>query len=84
MIEYLTAALILLFFTALFWDLLKKLASTATTMILNGVAGLLILLFLNTIIGWDIPLNIATVLVSALFGIPGVGTVVVLHFFNMI
>ncbi|MBD3388525.1 MAG: sigmaK-factor processing regulatory BofA [Candidatus Altiarchaeales archaeon] len=84
MIEYIAAAVILLAFLVLFWSLIKKLAVKASILLVNGLAGVLILFFLNHYLGWWIPVNLATVLVCALFGIPGVGALVVLHFFNMI
>ncbi len=84
MIPYIAAAILLLVVVALGWGLLKKALAKATMLLLNGVAGLLILWFLNTYLCLGIPINIATVLVCGLFGIPGIGALVVLYFFGMI
>jgi pro-sigmaK processing inhibitor BofA len=84
MIEYIVLGVILLLVAGLLWGLLKKVVSTAATLILNSIAGVLILLFLNIYLGWDIPLNIPSLLVCGLFGMPGVGALIILHLFRMI
>jgi len=84
MIEYAAAAVVFLLLAALLWGLLKKVAARAFTLLVNSVAGLLILGFLNAYLGWSIPVNLQTLLVCGLFGIPGVGALVVLHLTGMV
>ncbi len=81
---YAVAAVVLAVFAVIAWSLLKGAVHKVETLIVNGVAGVLILLFLNVYLGWGMPLNLATVLISAVFGLPGVGTLVALHLFGML
>jgi len=81
--NHVVAAVILVAAAALLWDLFKKIASTAGKLLLNSVAGVLILLFLNTFLRWNIPVNVATLVVCGLFGVPGVGTLILLYLFKM-
>lgn len=84
MLQYVVAALILLVIAVLVWDLLKKLASKAAGGLINSVAGLLILVFLNKFLGWSIPIGLPSIIVCGLFGIPGVGSLIILHYFHWI
>jgi pro-sigmaK processing inhibitor BofA len=84
MIEYVAAALVFLVLAGLLWGLIKKLASTAVVFIMNGIVGVLVLLFLNNYMDWAIPVNTPTLVVCGLFGIPGVGALIVLHLTGMI
>jgi pro-sigmaK processing inhibitor BofA len=84
MVNYLLAGIIILFLIVVFWGTLKKALSKASMIALNSIAGILILLFLRTLVGWDIPINLATLVVCGLFGIPGVGALVVLHLGGML
>jgi pro-sigmaK processing inhibitor BofA len=84
MVDIILAGLVILTILILGWDIVKKLAAKASTLILNSVAGVLILLFLNVFLGWGIPIKIATLVVCGLFGIPGVGTLVILYLDGMI
>jgi pro-sigmaK processing inhibitor BofA len=84
MIEYLILALAIGLGIGLAWSILKKVASWASVALLNSIAGVLILLFFNTYFNWSIPISIPTLIVCALFGIPGVGALLVLDFFGAI
>jgi pro-sigmaK processing inhibitor BofA len=84
MIEYLVGGIVLLFLVALSWELIKSVASKFKTLLLNSLAGILILLFLKVYLGWGIPMNPATLLICGLFGLPGIGTVIILHIAGMI
>jgi pro-sigmaK processing inhibitor BofA len=76
--------LILLVLVAIFWSSVKAIFSKAANVLINSVAGLLILLVLNLVFGWKIPISLITLLICGLFGIPGVATLVILYFFDML
>ena len=82
--DYLVAGIILLLLVTVFWELLKKSFSKASNLLLNSVAGILILMFLRTFLGWDIQINAPTILICGLFGIPGVATLIILHLSGML
>ena len=84
MMEYVAAAILLIVFAAVFWTLIKKAAAKALVVLVNSISGLLILVFLNTYMYWSIPINLPTIIVCGLFGIPGVGALIILHSFGMI
>ena len=83
MIDYPLTGIALLIIAVLIWQILKNVASAAVKIILNSAAGLLILLFLNTYLGLDIPLNWVTLLSCGLFGLPAVGTIIILSAFRI-
>jgi len=84
LLGYAVLAVVLAVFAFIAWSLLKGAVHRVETLIVNGVAGVLILLFLNIYLGWGMPLNLATVLISAVFGLPGVGALIFLHLFGMV
>ena len=84
MIEYLPAALVLFFAMVVVWVIAKHVVQKAGALILNSVAGVLMLLALNAFLGWRIPVNLTTLLACALFGLPAVGVLVVLYLSGMI
>jgi len=84
MVEELLYLLIIILALGLLWGLIKKVAAKAVIALGNSIAGLLILAFLNIYLGMSVPVNLATVIVCALFGLPGVGALVVLNYFTMI
>ncbi|MFH1055228.1 MAG: pro-sigmaK processing inhibitor BofA family protein [Candidatus Altiarchaeota archaeon] len=84
MIEYLIALVVLVILAALGWDLIGKTAYKGAAILLNSIAGLLILLFLNMFLGWRIPVNLITVVICGLFGIPGIATLIILYLFGML
>ncbi len=61
----------------IFWKGLKKL-------LINSLVGIVLLLVLQYVFIIDIPINIFTILAAALFGIPGVGTLLLLHLGGML
>ena len=76
--------LILLLIVVIFWGTVKRIVSKAANLLINSIAGLLILLALNVLLGWKIPINLITLLVCGVFGIPGVSTLAILYYFDMI
>ncbi len=78
-IEFLIYAILILFIVFLILKFVKKL-------IINTIFGLILLYVLNLTIFSNnpIPINIVTILISALFGVPGVLTLAVLNYFNYI
>lgn len=58
-------------FIYLFWNVVKRLA-------INSVVGIVLILLLNLVFGVSIPLNEFTVAAVALFGLPAVGTILIL------
>jgi pro-sigmaK processing inhibitor BofA len=83
-LDYILPLILKLVLVALSWDVLKKILTKASTILLNSVAGVLILLFVNIYLGWKIPLNAATLLICGLFGLPGIGTLLILYYAKMI
>ena len=61
----------------IFWKRIKKL-------LINSLVGVILLLVLQYVFMIDIPINMFTLLVAALFGIPGVGTLLILHLGGML
>jgi len=61
----------------LFWKRMKRL-------LINSLVGIILLLVLQYVFMIDIPINMFTILVAALFGIPGVGTLLILHLGGML
>ena len=61
----------------IFWKRLKKL-------LINSLVGIVLLLILQYVFMINIPINMFTLLVAALFGIPGVGTLLILHLGGML
>ncbi|MFH1403030.1 MAG: pro-sigmaK processing inhibitor BofA family protein [Candidatus Altiarchaeota archaeon] len=88
MIEYLIAAIISLLLTIMLviitWSIIQKLIQRLLVLVLNSVGALSLLLALHYLMDVDIPINYATLIITTLFGFPGVGTLIFLHFFGMI
>jgi hypothetical protein len=84
MIEYLILGIAVLGLLGILMGLLKILTKKAATLLVNSLAGILILLVLNNYLGWNIAINAATIIVCAIFGIPGIGTLIVLHLMGAI
>ena len=64
-------------FIYLFWPMVKKL-------LLNSIVGIVLILLLNLVFGLSIALNEYVVVAVALFGLPAVGTILILHLGGMI
>ncbi|MFH1789088.1 MAG: pro-sigmaK processing inhibitor BofA family protein [Candidatus Altiarchaeota archaeon] len=69
-----TAALILY----IMLKIVKKLFAKIIIIALNSLAGIIVLLALNLVFDADMPLNVFTVLVSGVFGLSGIGCLVLL------
>ncbi|MFH1470772.1 MAG: pro-sigmaK processing inhibitor BofA family protein [Candidatus Micrarchaeota archaeon] len=70
-----------LLFVLLFFALLKAM-KLVFKLVINSVLGL-IGIFLLGFIGINVPITIATLIVVALFGLAGLGTLLVLMFFGV-
>jgi pro-sigmaK processing inhibitor BofA len=74
---YLAVGVALVIFLYLFWQLIKKL-------IVNSLVGLFFLFLLKYAFQVPIPINWWTIAVTALFGLAGVGSILILHLGGMI
>jgi hypothetical protein len=72
LIILLIIGLTLALFIYLFWGAVKRL-------LINSVVGIVLILLLNLVFSVSIPLNIFTIGAVALFGLPAVGTMLILH-----
>jgi hypothetical protein len=54
----------------------------AVGVVVNSIAGLIAIFALNYIFQMGIPIGLATLLSTAIFGLPGVGTIVILKLFG--
>lgn len=85
MMEELLAILLAVAIAAAIYYLMKK----SLTLIINAIAGLITLWLLNAfeVLAWfgapDVQINLVTVLVCALGGLPGALIVVLLHLFGI-
>jgi hypothetical protein len=71
-------AVTLVLFVALFWKAIAKL-------LINSIVGLALLLVLNLVFGMGIDLSNGFIIAAvALFGLPAVGTLLLLHLGHMI
>lgn len=81
-IAFLTAVAIAL--VLLFSRLLRNMASKLLLFILNGMGGLILLLILVYVFGVGIPVKLATIAVVLIFGLPGLGCLLILHYGDII
>ena len=51
--------------------------------IANSILGIIAIFVLNYLIGIGIPIDLTTMLPTAIFGLPAVGTLVILRFFGV-
>ena len=84
MLDYIILAIAVLVGVSLLWTIVRKLAVKASMVLINSIVGLAVLFGLNMFVGWNIPLTIPVIVVCGLFGLPGVGAIVLLYFFNII
>ena len=66
-----------LLFIFLFWHAVKRL-------LINSVVGVVLIVLLNLVFGMDIPLNEFTITAVALFGLPAVGTLLIMQLGGML
>ncbi len=67
----------LLLFVYLFWDLVKRL-------LINSIVGIVLILLLDLVFGLDIALKMSVIIAVAIFGLPAVGTILILYLDGMI
>ncbi|NLA39331.1 MAG: sigmaK-factor processing regulatory BofA [Methanomicrobiales archaeon] len=85
MIEGLLAILLAVAIAAAIYYLMKK----SLTLIINAIAGLITLWLLNAfdVLAWfgapDVQINLVTILICALGGLPGALIIVLLHLFGI-
>jgi pro-sigmaK processing inhibitor BofA len=74
---YLAVGVALVIFLYLFWQLIKKL-------VINSLVGLFFLFLLKYAFQVPIPINLWTIAVTALFGLAGVGSLLLLYLGGML
>lgn len=72
LIILLIIGLTLALFIYLFWSVVKRL-------LVNSIVGIILIILLNLVFTVSIPLNVFTIIAVALFGLPAVGTMLILH-----
>lgn len=63
---------------------IKKVMVKLILLALNSIAGIMLFLVVVYMFGIDIPVNVFTLAITAIFGLAGIGTLIVLHFGGMI
>jgi len=76
--------LVLIVLALIIWTILHKLLSKIFKMALESVGAIALLLIIHYVFNVAIPVNMPTILVAILFGIPGIGTLLLINFFGMI
>ncbi|MDE1856860.1 MAG: pro-sigmaK processing inhibitor BofA family protein [Candidatus Micrarchaeota archaeon] len=61
----------------------KSLVKLIVGLIANSVLGLFSILLLDYLLGLSIPVTYSTMIPTAIFGLPAVGTLVILRFFGI-
>ena len=79
MLETIVAIAIALMIGWIMFSIVKS----AGKYIINGIVGLLAMLIINAV-GIGVPINLLSLLVVALGGLPGLAIVIILHFFGII
>lgn len=80
----LVAACISIVLVVILLKVVKKVIVKIILILLNSIAGIILLLILVYIIGVQIPVNIYTLAITAIFGLAGIGTLLLLHFGGMV
>lgn len=62
----------------------KKLMVKVLLFLLNSLSGIILLLIVVYVFDVSIPINIITVVITAIFGVAGIGTLLLLHLSGMI
>ena len=60
----------------------KKILKLVFGIIINSILGVIAFLALNYLFGMEIPIELATMVPTALFGLPAVGTLIILKLFG--
>ncbi len=71
------AILFILLFGGLIWSVLKHSLKFTWALLINAVLGLITIFLLN-FLGFGIPINLITIIISAIFGLLGVTVLAVL------
>lgn len=66
------------------WKFLKKFFSKFIVLVGNSIAGVLMLVGLNLLLGLGIPINIFTLIIAGIFGVPGIACLILLKIGGMI
>ncbi len=74
---YILTGVVLILFLYIFWKVLKK-------VIVNSVVGLFLLFLFKFAFQLPIPINLATIGVTAVFGLAGVGSLLILSLSGML
>lgn len=82
--NYLPLILGLLIAAAIIWWLIKKLAMQIGALIANSLMGMIVIFIANRLLEWSIPLNLPVLMVCAVFGLPGAGSIMLLYYFGML
>jgi len=77
------AAVLLFILFHVLWKLLKGLVSKMVMLLVNSLLGLAALMGLNYL-GLEIPIILPTLIIVALFGLPGILSLVILFYFGLI
>ncbi|MBM3308843.1 MAG: hypothetical protein FJY77_01185 [Candidatus Altiarchaeales archaeon] len=77
------AAVIALLFL-LFSGFIKNMLSKIFLLVLNSMGGVILLLLLKYVFGVEIPVNPYTLGTVLIFGLPALGTLLILHYGGMI
>ena len=79
----LMSALLWILLIILMWKIIKPLVHRLLIITLNSLLGIAALIILNQI-GFNIPVVIPTILITGLFGIPGIISLALLDYFSLI
>jgi inhibitor of the pro-sigma K processing machinery len=81
------AAAVILFAVVAFmvlWRVVKALLAKLLILFLNSLAGLILLFTLNLVFNVGVPVNVFTVVIAGVFGLPGVASLLILRIGGMI
>ena len=88
LLSYLISEVLIILLIALVVFIIFKIGKLILKFILglitNAILGIISIFALNWLFGLMIPINIATLIVSTLFGLPGVGSLIILRLFDVI
>lgn len=79
----LLAEIILLFIAAVIIMVLWKILEDPKEIAVNSIIGIVSLWLINQYLGWGIPINWLTMLITGLAGIPGLILIVLMHFLGL-
>ncbi len=74
-------AVFIILFGGIIWSLLKHTIKLSWALLANTILGLIAIFFLD-LLGFGIPINIVTLIISAIFGLLGVAVLAILALFG--